>query len=1618
VSKFFRIALKSMAIIAGFLILLLLFINLPFSKKIVTRQVNSLFNKLELPMQIHSIEKTGLRKVRVEGFSITDPHGDTIIYAGKVRANYHLLALTRSQVKLDNARLSQISVKLLRNEENETLSIAEAFKKGKKKKPVDPGKKKSKWEISIHKGDLSAIYFLMEDPVSGIHIRQEVDELLLKKFLVSLQGKGITAHTLELGKVDGYIKLTPNQLLKEKEKKNAGSPWNFGTQRLTMKDIDFTFEQAVDSLLLNLILEKGVIKTNQLNIPEKIIDVDEITLDGAVAGIYTGTGARNGEKSSTAAGKDFQWDIKTAKLDLENIDLSTGDYSFLPADSSHRGTRFEDLEMRLRDFRMSMGDVGMKLKKLAFESDNGFSLKELQAELESGSESTSLDLALETGSSRLRMEAEAQEAFFKLFEDPSGISEANVRIPNSMISLMDLSSFSPHIKEIPVFPLLAKESLDLVVQIEKKKNKYTVSELLISQERNFKLTLEGNAQNPFDTALARSRVELEISKINTPWLKEVLSASGFETAIPDSTLLSLETTIQNIFTSPELKLLLSLNQGNIDVNGMMDYHAKSYDLNSNFNQIQLGEIMDSPELGSFSGSLEIAGSGFSLETLESDLSLRIDSLRYGAYDYTRTSITGTLEPGNYRANIQAEDPSARGNLEISFSQSDSILKATAAGTLFAQLDQLNLFNDSLAVESNLTASFIKDRDSIESNVYLTDVKLTSPQDHAELNQVQASFQSNSEKTTLTGVSDFFNVDFQVGIPIEEIDRLGESGAKYLQSFVDPEDSIAGARLSNLSEIHAHGRIDYHNSLGMVLEEPAFYFGELDFSLYHHYDENQLRYHISGNDIEFASARAGWLDINLIDSAGIMDLSIHADRSSFFSEPVNTIIIKGQFAPRRSLTELTVLDSLGHTTYNFELSSEIDSNQMVLKIPSGKILMNQESWLMESSEMLRIDLNTKILSPDLKMIKDSSYLYIRNNMEEGFNTYLLDLKQVNLATVLPRDLFPGEPGGIISGSFEYAQSGQDQKKVSTDLDLINARFSDLKYDEVLLKGIYTFGDSGDYELDLYARLDSAEVKVDGRITDSLNREIQGNFSKIPLNTLQPFTEEILSDMGGYISGDVHISDKESIRKMGGQLMFKDAKLKVKTLNSFFRIPDQSISFRDKQLIFNNFRVLDSLGKPLIVDGNLDFGDNKPVTADLNISSSKLQIMNRGEQDNKSFYGRIFVDSEFSVEGPVNQPSVDGRILLSNNTEVFYNQKDDLSLTDSERTVNFVSHSQEDQEPLKPPISGRPAFTESSIRTIVEIDPSTILNFNLTKRIYNVELKVQGGGLLNYSMLNNNQISLSGNFEINDGDAVLKLVGWPDKAFTISEGSFVRWDGRAENPQLDLEAFNTVTTSYMNPVDGKTREVDINVLLKLSNYLADLDILLTINTPDQYLMSIINTMSPEEQMRQAFTILLFEIIDMPGISSSNDYVTQQVNQILASQMNQLTASTIQGIQISFGLDTYTQANQGGEESSTSLSYEVKKSLLNNRAEIEVSGRVNNKNEQAGAQDVSLNNVSFAYRLDSASTKYLKVYNERTYEDVFEGEVIKTGIGFTYRKRYRTFRDIWRRKDQNKKKEKGGK
>lgn len=1590
--------------IIGLISLFFLFINLPFSQGFISKQANQALSHSGLPIQIQTIQTILPTKVKVLGVSISGTADDTIIYAGKVEAHYSLSALMKKKVAISRLTITDARVSLFRDELSPKINIAEAFTGKEKAK-----NKKSPWVIKVGRGELQNVHFQMEDAKTGLHIKQDIKEIHLRSFILALRDHTIFLESIRLKEASGGVRLSPR--LEPKIKKEF--PWNFGLEKVKLSDLNFTFNHPHDSLMLNLVLEDGHIHARVLDLISKTINVDDISLKGLDAKIFTGQSVKTNKTSPGGASPDFAWDFLISKTDVEDANLFVGPYSLFSKTPASLTTRLTGLYMRLADIRIKHNEAGIVVKKLGFAANNGFILKKMKGMLESGSETTRLTFSLESENSEVQFTARASESLFGILENPKNVRGGLISFRNAQLSPKDALFFTNDLALSPLFNKFSEASLSVSGDLGLDKSSLELSGIEVTQGENFRITLAGGAENCFDLTKASGDLSLEIPVLNVDWLNELLRESGFDKDVSALTSISLQAKISDTLLSPVIALNLQSNLGNVALSGVINLTKEEYAISASFNKLMPGLLLNLPEAGTVSGKGSFTGTGFKQHSVIASFTLMVDSLHYDETLFRATSISGELDRGVYRIHALLDNPSLKTDMQLTLQNADSVLTLDANASVFVQLNDLHLSKDTISVESTIRARLIKTSNALSGEISLSEIEYSTPLDTAVIQNFITFFSADSIQTRLKGDADFFNADIRIKKPLDELSSLEESYRSYAATFIDPSLYNVGNRVAYLPEMKITGNITHHKILGLVLQDTGFHLTNLGFSLLNRSQDLGMRYTLQSSGLRYKMVTLENLTASVVDSAGIVNVQMLADSNFIYAKPANQLILNSRFENQLNSTEFKVIDKEGEFIYYIEISTKLDSNQLVLTIPKKQMILNQDIWQMDSPDLLFLNAKSKIRIPGFKMQKDASVVELYSSEGSGEQQLHCRLDNFTFNTFIHGDLIPAYPTGSISGHLIYASSEDSSKTFTTDLQLSNVNWSDLTIGTLDLNLTLSSYRPNDYAIDLSAKLDSSTIEIHGRKKAGEARRISSELKSFPINFFQPFIKEYLSELDGSISGNLSISPSGNEEDFTGEIKLEKVALKINPLNSSYRIPKETIVFADKKMIFNKFNVLDALNNRLIVDGYIDFSNDWYPMADMEVKSSNLQVMNTDGKDKAPFYGDIFIDSRLSMKGPFSKPVVNGNIVLTGGTQIFYRHLEDLSLSESTSLINF-SDLPGGNDPANHSLADKQTHLfESSIETLVKIDPATSINFNLTRRGYSIDLGIKGGGTLNYQMLNNNQYALSGTYKISNGAAELKLVGWPNKSFQITQGGFIRWDGMIEDPDLKFEAISKVRSSYTNPVDGKPRDVDFNVILQLSNRVSDLKLVFTISTPDQYLMSIINTLSPEEQMRQAITILLFEIIDLPGISTSSDYVTQQVNQLVASQLNSLTKTTIKGVDISFGVDSYVQATQsGGEETKTSLSYEVRKSLMDDRAQIEVSGRLSDSNEEPGTSNMTLNNISFEYRLDSAATKYLKVYNEHTYEDVFEGEVIKTGVGVTYRKRYWNFGDIWKRKKERRK------
>jgi translocation and assembly module TamB len=576
-----------------------------------------------------------------------------------------------------------------------------------------------------------------------------------------------------------------------------------------------------------------------------------------------------------------------------------------------------------------------------------------------------------------------------------------------------------------------------------------------------------------------------------------------------------------------------------------------------------------------------------------------------------------------------------------------------------------------------------------------------------------------------------------------------------------------------------------------------------------------------------------------------------------------------------------------------------------------------------------------------------------------------------------------------------------------MDILQIQAAGQIMGDIKVMGEYLYDTLGSSESNVNILMaDDAEMSVSAKLGTNPAKGFHTKFKNLSLNYLAPFLQKYISGLTGKVNGQVDLTFPGVNPELNGSIRLSETGFRIIPLNAKYTIPGDEITIKKNEIIFNQFVVLDSLRKRLNVAGKINMNSKPNPTADLQITSDNLQVMNTTEKDNPAFNGSIFINSKLNITGPVQNPSISGNLVLAGGTVINYRFMEDLAVSETEKTIKFASLRVDQMADMQKRDAVKKLSNSPHLEASIEIDPKSIFNFQIN-RGFDIGVQITGGGFLNYAMLPNSTMSLSGRYEIQQGRADLKIVGWPRKYFIISPGSYLRWDGKVDDPELNIETTSKVKGSYVNPVDNKSREVDFKVNMKLANRLSQLEIIFDVMSDDQYITSVLSSLSKDERMKQAINLLIFERIELPNMESSSSYVSQQINQFWESQLNQFTKSTIKNVDISFGLNTYTGATEGGgEQEYTSFTYEVKKQMFNERGSVMVSGKMNDNTAAGEPANNMIDNFTFEYALDTNRSKYIKAYRQQNYEDLLEGEVIKSGVGFIYRKNYNRLSDIWRK------------
>ena len=186
--------------------------------------------------------------------------------------------------------------------------------------------------------------------------------------------------------------------------------------------------------------------------------------------------------------------------------------------------------------------------------------------------------------------------------------------------------------------------------------------------------------------------------------------------------------------------------------------------------------------------------------------------------------------------------------------------------------------------------------------------------------------------------------------------------------------------------------------------------------------------------------------------------------------------------------------------------------------------------------------------------------------------------------------------------------------------------------------------------------------------------------------------------------------------------------------------------------------------------------------------------------------------------------------------------------------------------------------------------------------------------------------------------------------------------------------------------------------------------TLEAPeDLTLQNQLATMSAEQRGRLAVTMLA------TGMYLSNDnmnsFSTQNaLNAYLQSEINQIAGKALRSIDLSIGMENNT--DQTGS-SRTDYSFQFAKRFWGNRISLIVGGKVSTGNDVENTGESLIDNISIEYRLDNGATRYIRLYYDKSYESLLEGEITEVGAGLVLRRKTARLGELFLFRNESKKK-----
>jgi len=1425
-----------------------------------------------------------------------------------------------------------------------------------------------KKEVLVDAIDLEGVKVNTGTFIEGMEIKGVLGRLYAKADRINLSKEKVTFNTIDLS--DTAITLLLNDTTTKADTTSTAVNWILNLQKINLDRVAFAMQMPADSLRLSTYIDKANLKDGIVDLGASHYGADLFTLTGSTLGY------------------DANYQDPVAGFDPSHIALSNVTISL---DSLFYGGR----------------DIKTRIRELSAEDRSGLTISSLTGSLHSDSTNINVpQLLLKTPSSEVRLLAMVPWNSFD--ENPEG----NMRVLlTASVGKEDVMTFAGELP--PDFQkAYPQKPLSLTAGVEGNLSSMLLRQLKGELPGTFRMDVSGTMQSLTDSIRRSGKLNLKAETGNLDFLLSMLpAAERHRYNIPSGIKLTGEAALKN--NEYKTDLLLREDKGKVLLTASFNPGKEAYKADLKVDSLKPVHFMPLDSLYYLTASIQAEGKGFDPFKSSSWAKLdgKLTDIRYGNYNVSDVTMDGSLEKNFLKFDLLSKYPLA----EMDLTLNATLLKKEIKAMVIADVTNLDLYgmhlmSDSLATSFQLFAE--AETDMGKNN--LVDVTLGNwelittagtykPKTltlHAQSTKdtTRVSFHAGDLGIVLTGNSDLETMT-------DKFNKISEGLNKQLE-----KDSMINipAFKPLLPDMHLAVSAGKDNPIYNILQQANISFNNLSLEAFTSPEEgfrldagvyNLMQDTTRIDTISFAIRQDS---LGLLYEAGVI-------KTKFRQQAPFTAGVKGKIRNTFADAELLYTDGKGDTGILLGLRADkVEEGINLHLFPDNPILafrpfkLNPDNYILYKNE--------KDIAANVRLSGDeNASLWIHSLPEKDKMEELhLELSQINLDVISKAFTEIPAMQGILSADMQYAPS-DSSFLVVVDANIDNLIYEGGRVGELMFSTVYLPLADNQHQVDMHFFRDQNEV-MSATALYKMGQEdhLDGTLdvTHLPLDMVNPFIPDNMASLNGVLEGNMTIKGSSKEPEVNGYIEMDSTSMFVTAVGTSFRVDDKKIVVKDNKILFDEYHIHAAGKNPFVIDGTVDFRNPSRMMADLKLTADHMQLLDVKRNKESMVYGKLLVNLTSTVKGPLDALMMRGSLQLLGGTNVTYVMKDS-PLTVQDRLSDLVTFTsfedtlvnrRRQEAPL--PLGGL------DMLLTIRIDQSVRLNADITPdRSSKVEL--EGGGDLSFQYTPQGEMILNGRYTLSGGIVKYALPIIPLKEFNIQDGSYVQWSGDPMDPYLDLTATERIRTNVTQDGSG-SRMVNFDVGIALKQQLENLGLQFVLTAPeDQTMQTSLNSMGEDERTKLAVGMIItgMYLANSSG-GKQNLNMGAALNSFLNSEISNIAGSALKTVDISFGMDSYDENGDGTGGQRTDYNFSFAKRFWNDRIRIVLGGRISTGENASNSNQTQafIDNVSIEYRLDASGTRYVKLFHDKNYESLLEGEITETGVGIVLRRKMLHMRELF--------------